>query len=169
MRLAVVSSDGENVDLHLGRGKSVFIYLSEDIYTKFKSKPNKEVRDIYKTEEDAYNKMTSDPYIQTCENKENNKNKKIVQQCLDRKAKEDIFKKIGIECDRNRIKKKLHDPKRAFSVTDRNNNLKSTRTLSQFLRDQNFHWIKVTTKASSWGYSEKKDDENHPFTCYNIS
>ena len=26
MRLAVVSSDGENVDLHLGRGKSVFIY-----------------------------------------------------------------------------------------------------------------------------------------------
>ena len=26
MRLAVVSSDGENVDLHLGRGKSVFVY-----------------------------------------------------------------------------------------------------------------------------------------------
>ena len=30
MRLAVVSSDGENVDLHLGRGKSVFIYDYED-------------------------------------------------------------------------------------------------------------------------------------------
>ena len=81
--------------------------------------------------------MTSDPYIRTCENKENTKNKKIVQQCLDRKAKEDIFKKIGIECDRNREKKKLQDPKRAYSVTDRNNNLKSTRTLAQFLRDQN--------------------------------
>ena len=26
MRLAVVSSDGENVDLHLGKGKSVYIY-----------------------------------------------------------------------------------------------------------------------------------------------
>lgn len=26
MRLAVVSSDGENVDLHLGKGKNVFIY-----------------------------------------------------------------------------------------------------------------------------------------------
>ena len=26
MRLAVVSSDGKNVDLHLGRGKSVYIY-----------------------------------------------------------------------------------------------------------------------------------------------
>ena len=30
MRLAIVSSDGENVDLHLGRGKSVFIYDYED-------------------------------------------------------------------------------------------------------------------------------------------
>lgn len=26
MRLAVVSSDGKNVDLHLGRGKSVYVY-----------------------------------------------------------------------------------------------------------------------------------------------
>lgn len=26
MRLAVVSSDGENVDLHLGKGKSIYIY-----------------------------------------------------------------------------------------------------------------------------------------------
>ena len=26
MRLAVVSSDGENVDLHLGKGKSLYIY-----------------------------------------------------------------------------------------------------------------------------------------------
>lgn len=26
MRLAVVSSDGENVDLHLGRGSSVYVY-----------------------------------------------------------------------------------------------------------------------------------------------
>ena len=125
------------LDVPKKNGKSVFLKISEDIYTKLKSKPNKEVRDINKTEEDAYNKMTSDPYIRTCENKENTKNKKIVQQCLDRKAKEDIFKKIGIECDRNREKKKLQDPKRAYSVTDRNNNLKSTRTLAQFLRDQN--------------------------------
>ena len=124
------------LDISKKNGKSVFLKISEDIYTKLKSKPNKEIRDINKTEEDAYNKMTSDPYIQTCENKENLKNKKIVQQCLDRKAKEDIFKKIGIECDRNKEKKKLHDPKRAFSVTDKNLNLKSTRTLSQFLRDQ---------------------------------
>ena len=26
MRIAIVSSDGENVDLHLGKGSSVYIY-----------------------------------------------------------------------------------------------------------------------------------------------
>lgn len=30
MRLAVVSSDGKNVDLHLGKGKNVYIYDFED-------------------------------------------------------------------------------------------------------------------------------------------
>ena len=34
MRLAVVSSDGENVDLHLGRGKSVYIYEDLDFVEK---------------------------------------------------------------------------------------------------------------------------------------
>ena len=125
------------LDISKKNGKSVFIKISEDIYTKFKSKPNKEVRDINKMEEDAYNKMTSDPYIQTCENRENLKNRKIVQDFLDRKAKEDTNKKIGIECDKKDQMKKLQDPKRALSVTDRNINFKSTRTLAQFLQDQN--------------------------------
>ena len=30
MRLAVVSSDGENVDLHLGKGSTVYIYEYDD-------------------------------------------------------------------------------------------------------------------------------------------
>lgn len=125
------------LDVSKKNGKSIFPKISEDIYTQFKSKPNKEVRDINKMEEDAYNKMTSDPYIQTCENRENLKNRKIAKEFLVRKAKEDTFKKIGIECDRNFEMKKLQDPKRAFSVTDRNINFKSTRTLAQFLHDQN--------------------------------
>lgn len=125
------------LDISKKNGKSVFIKISEDIYTKFKSKPNKEVRDINKMEEDAYNKMTSEPYIKTCENRENIKNRKIVQDFLDRKAKEDTFKKIRIECDKKDEMKKLQDPKRALSVTDRNINFKSTRTLAQFLQDQN--------------------------------
>ena len=34
MRIAVVSSDGENVDLHLGKGKSVYIYDDFDFVEK---------------------------------------------------------------------------------------------------------------------------------------
>ena len=30
MRIAIVSSDGENVDLHLGRGSSVYVYDYDD-------------------------------------------------------------------------------------------------------------------------------------------
>ena len=30
MRIGIVSSDGENVDLHLGKGKSVYVYDYED-------------------------------------------------------------------------------------------------------------------------------------------
>lgn len=33
MRLAVVSSDGENVDLHLGKGHSVYVYDYKDDLT----------------------------------------------------------------------------------------------------------------------------------------
>ena len=116
--------------------KPVFTKISEDMYLKFKSKPNKEIRDINKMEEDAYNKMTSDQYILTCKNKENIKNKKILRNFLDRKVKEGTFKKIGIECDRSIDINKLQDFKRALTVTDRNINFKSTRTFEQFLKDQ---------------------------------
>ena len=115
------------------KSKPVFTKISEDIYLKFKSKPNKETRDINKMEEDAYNKMTSDQYILTCKNRENIKNKKILRNFLDRKLKEGTFKKIGIECDRTVDINKLQDFKRAMTVTDRNN-FKSTRTLDQFLK-----------------------------------
>ena len=119
--------------------KSVFTKIAENIYkdTQYKNRnPNKDVRDINKIEEDAYNKLTSDQLIETFQNRENMRNKKIVQDFLNRKAKEGTFKKIGIECDRNIEMKKLQDPKRALSVTDRNRNFKSTRTFGQFLHDQ---------------------------------
>jgi hypothetical protein len=115
------------------KSKPVFTKISEDIYLKFKSKPNKEIRDINKMEEDAYNKMTSDQYILTCKNRENIKNKKILRNFLDRKLKEGTFKKIGIECDRSVDINKLQDFKRALTVTDRNN-FKSARALDQFLK-----------------------------------
>ena len=34
MKIAVVSSDGENVDLHLGKGKSLYIYDDLDFVEK---------------------------------------------------------------------------------------------------------------------------------------
>ena len=174
------------LDVSKKTGKSVFIKISEDMYTKFKSKPNKEVRDINKMEEDAYNKMTSETYIKTCENRENLKNKKIVQDFLDRKAKEDTNKKIGIECDKKDQMKKLQDPKRALSVTDRNINFKSTRTLAQFLQDQkqkknlgknkkNHKKIPISAKGnilpqdSTYIFSEnQKGDECSEFTNFDI-
>lgn len=178
------------LDVSKKNGKSIFPKISEDIYTQFKSKPNKEVRDINKMEEDAYNKMTSDPYIQTCENRENLKNRKIAKEFLVRKAKEDTFKKIGIECDRNFEMKKLQDPKRAFSVTDRNINFKSTRTLAQFLHDQNQKINRRNKKKknnkkavqnkgnilpqdSTYIFSENKNDElysefSNDFNIYNF-
>ena len=119
--------------------KSVFTKIAENIYkdSQYKKRnPIKDVRDINKIEEDAYNKLTSDQFIETCQNRENLRNKKIVQDFLNRKAKEGTFKKIGIECDRKIEMKKLQDPKRALSVTDRNRNFKSTRTFGQFLHDQ---------------------------------
>ena len=39
MRIAVVSSDGENVDLHLGKGKSVYVYDWNDELTFVEMRP----------------------------------------------------------------------------------------------------------------------------------
>ena len=38
---------------------------------------------------------------------------------------------------------------------------KLSQLFAQFLKDSNFYMIKVTTKARSWGYSEKKGTEGH--------
>lgn len=48
MRLAVVSSDGENVDLHLGKGKSLYIYDWDDELNFV------EVRDVEITEDSKH-------------------------------------------------------------------------------------------------------------------
>ena len=38
---------------------------------------------------------------------------------------------------------------------------KLSQLFAKFLRKSNYNWIKVTTKATSWGYSEKKGTEGH--------
>lgn len=59
MRLAVVSSDGENVDLHLGRGKSVFVYDYEDDL-KFVERRDVEIADDAKHQGGKVIKMCED-------------------------------------------------------------------------------------------------------------
>lgn len=59
MRLAVVSSDGENVDLHLGRGKSVFVY-DYDGELKFVERRDIEIADDAKHQGGKVIKTCSD-------------------------------------------------------------------------------------------------------------
>lgn len=59
MRLAVVSSDGENVDLHLGRGKSVFVYDYDDDL-KFVERRDVEISDDAKHQGGKVIKMCND-------------------------------------------------------------------------------------------------------------
>jgi predicted Fe-Mo cluster-binding NifX family protein len=56
MRLAVVSSDGKNVDLHLGRGKSIYVY--EDL--EFVEKREVEIADDAKHQGGKVIKACSD-------------------------------------------------------------------------------------------------------------
>ena len=55
--------------------KSIFPKISEDIYTKFKSKKNNEVGDISKIKEDIYNKIALNQYIGEYQEKEKEKKK----------------------------------------------------------------------------------------------
>ena len=59
MRMAVVSSDGENVDLHLGRGKTVYVYdYREDL--EFVEKREIEIADDAKHQGGKVIKACSD-------------------------------------------------------------------------------------------------------------
>lgn len=59
MRLAVVSSDGKNVDLHLGRGKSVFVYDYDD-ELEFVERRDVEISDDAKHQGGKVIKMCND-------------------------------------------------------------------------------------------------------------
>ncbi len=65
MRLAVVSSDGENVDLHLGRGKSVYVYDYGD-ELNFVEKRDIEIADDAKHQGGKVIKTCSDCDVLIC-------------------------------------------------------------------------------------------------------
>ena len=65
MRLAVVSSDGENVDLHLGKGKSVYVYDWED-ELNFKERRDVEISENSKHQGSKVLKACSDCDVLIC-------------------------------------------------------------------------------------------------------
>ena len=65
MRLAVVSSDGENVDLHLGKGKSVYVYDYAD-ELEFVEKRDIEIADDAKHQGGKVIKTCSDCDVLIC-------------------------------------------------------------------------------------------------------
>ena len=126
-------------DIKNNLGKSIFSKISEAIYEhdKIKEKyPNKKVLNLEKITEDNYNQLTEEAYLYSIVNKKNNENKKIINEFLQRKKKEEKSKKIGIENDSTLIFETLKDLKRSNNLTDRNRSFKSSRTLMEFLQDQ---------------------------------
>ena len=126
-------------DIKENLGKSIFSKISEAIFEHDKNKekyPNKKVLNLEKITEDNYNQLTEEAYLYSIIKKQNNENKKIITEFLERKKKEEKSKKIGIENDSALIFETLKDLKRSKNLTDRNRSFKSSRTLMEFLEDQ---------------------------------
>ena len=121
------------------KGKSIFSKISESILQNDKKNekyPNKKIVNLEQINEDNYNKLTEELYLHSRANKNNYENKKIISEFLERKKKEEITKKIGIENDSNIMSEALKDLKRSNTLTDRNRSFKSSRTFGKFLQDQ---------------------------------
>jgi hypothetical protein len=142
------------------KGKSIFSKISESILQNDKKNekyPNKKIVNLEQINEDNYNKLTEELYLHSRANKNNYENKKIISEFLERKKKEEITKKIGIENDSNIMSEALKDLKRSNTLTDRNRSFKSSRTFGKFLQDQKIKKknIKFFLKEMSY-YKMKK-------------
>ena len=120
--------------------KSVFSKISEIMYQKTKEEaiPRKKERDLEKEGEENYDKFTGEAYLCFLANKSNKENQKIINEFLERKKKEEMIDKVGIESDSERENElePFQDSHRISIITDRNINFKSKRTVKQFLEDQ---------------------------------
>ena len=83
--------------------KTIFSKITEDLYLDSLNnmKPKKNIFDINKITDDNYNKLTVEKYLFTCADKENFKNKKIIEDFIERKNKEQLCKKIAIKKNNN--------------------------------------------------------------------
>ena len=120
-------------------GKSIFSKISETLLQNDKNNEkvtHKKIINLEQINEDNYNQLTEELYLNSKANNPSNENNKIISDFLKRKKKEEISKKIGMENDSTNISETLKDLKRTNTLTDRNRSFKSTRTFSEFLRDQ---------------------------------
>lgn len=132
-----IKNENLNVEKQ-GLGKSIFSKISESLLQNDKNNekfPNKNIINLEQINEDNYNQLTEELYLHSKTNK-NNENKKIISEFLERKKKEEIIKKIGMENDSNIISEMFKDLKRSTTLTDRNRSYKPSRTFGQFLEDQ---------------------------------
>ena len=122
------------------KNKSVFSKISEMMYQKTKDEtlPRKKERDIQKESEENYDKFTEEAYLLSHANKANKENQKIIDEFLERKKKEELTDKVGIDSDKENENEleSFQDAKRANLITDRNILFKSKRTVKEFLEDQ---------------------------------
>ena len=120
--------------------KSAFSKISEIMYEKSKEDkfPKKKERDLQKEEEEKYDKFTEEAFLISQANKTNKENKKIINEFLERKKKEELADKVGIESEKEKENEleSFQDNKRGSILTDRNTSFKSKRTLNEFLEDQ---------------------------------
>ena len=120
--------------------KSAFSKISEIMYEKSKEDkfPKKKERDLQKEEEEKYDKFTEEAFLISQANKTNKENKKIINEFLERKKKEELADKVGIESEKEKENElePFQDNKRGSILTDRNTSFKSKRTLNEFLEDQ---------------------------------
>ena len=118
------------------KDKTIFSKIAEDLYICNICNLKLGIKDINfsKEEEDNYNKLTVEKYLFCYANKENSRNGRIITDFIERKNKEQVCKKIGIERqkdgkDKNNYKKLLCQHKLLKQP-------KSNRSPEQFLDDQ---------------------------------
>ena len=118
--------------------KSAFSKISEIMYEKSKEEkfPKKKERDLQKEEEEKYDKFTEEAFLVSQANKTNRENKKIINEFLERKKKEELADKVGIESENENELEPFQDNKRSSIFTDRNTSFKSKRAFTEFLEDQ---------------------------------
>ena len=122
------------------QNKSVFSKISEIMYQKTMEEnfPKKKEKDIQKDKEEKYDKFTEESYLISHANKQNKENQKIIDEFLERKKKEELIDKMGIDSDKEKENdlEPLQDNKRNYIITDRNTNFKLKRDFNEFLENQ---------------------------------